>query len=134
MKNQIYNNKKPEILNFVSDDDFKTILNLYKNDYYGKNFQEIELTIKKPYLYSKYEWSVLLQIIWTNQNYFKHLQEFQKIGIKKVKLICSCSCECCKNLLNKEIDIEYIKELPIKQCELNARLCLNAKYNPVIGF
>ena len=90
--------------------------------------------MNKPYPYNKYDWNTLMEIIWTNQYYNKHLQGFKKSGIKKVKLICICNCECCKNLLNKEIPIQQIKELPMKECDFECRICIGARYLPVIDF
>lgn len=131
---EIYSSKKPDIISFISDEDYKLVLELYKNNNYGKNYKELEKIINKSYPYNKYEWTVLLQIVWSNQNYYKHLQEFQKTGIKKVKLSCDCGCECCKDFANKEIDIKDIKELPMKECLFEIRVCQMARYMPVVEF
>ena len=47
--------------------------------------------------------------------------------------MCYENCECCKKYANKKIPIEKIKELPIKECPLNARLCI-ARYRVIIEF
>lgn len=128
--NQIYSDKKPAIIDFIDYQDYRLLLNFYS--IYQRN--NIDKLMKKPYPYNKYDWNTLMQIIWTNQYFYKHLQEFQKIGIKKVQLCCNFHCECCKDILNKEIQIDQVKELPMKECEFNVRICQTAFYKPVIVF
>lgn len=113
---EIYTEKKPDIIEFISDKDFKQLLKLYEGNFYGHKVDFDNLL--GPYPYEKYDWATLLQIIWVNQNYYKHLKEFQKSNIKKVELICAHKCPCCKKLLNKKIPIEKAVELPMEGCEL----------------
>lgn len=65
--------------------------------------------------------------------YLKNLESFKKSGVKKVELICGIDgkCECCKDILDKQIPIEQIIELPMADCEYS--IC-HGRYNPVIDF
>lgn len=46
------------------------------------------------------------------------LKDMKEIGIKKVELVCSQDCECCKEYKNKQIPIEVAPELPMQNCPL----------------
>mgnify|MGYP003293227869 CR=1 FL=1 len=81
--NVIYSNKIPDIIEFVSDNDYRQLLMFY-GAYQREN---IDKMMNKPYPYNKYDWNTLMEIIWVNQYYNKHLQEFKRAGIKKAKLI-----------------------------------------------
>lgn len=65
--------------------------------------------------------------------FLKNLESFKSSGIKKVELICGIDgkCECCKDILNKQIPIEQIKELPMADCEYP--FC-HGRYTSVIEF
>lgn len=88
--------------------------------------------IMGDYPYFKYDWDILLQIVWTFQNFNKKLKEFKNAEVKNVELICFEDCSCCLNLKNNKISINNIPELPMPSCPLNNRLCLSARYNPII--
>ena len=128
---KIYSEKKPEIINFISDTDYQVLLNFYTAHLYGSKTDLNK--ILSPCPYKKYDWNVLLQIVWTYQNSCKTLEEMKKAGIKKVEIDCK-ECEGCKKYLNKKIPIDEAPEIPNKNCPFEARVCLFAHYSPVVEF
>lgn len=131
-KLEIYSYKKPSIINFVNDDDYNLLLEQYLNNVYSK---KIDLNLSfTPYPYNQYNWNTLLQIIWIYQNYCKNIKQLKELGIKKVKLSCTGNCICCKSILNKEININKIVELPRTDCSLDTRICIGAIYTAVFNY
>lgn len=63
--------------------------------------------------------------------FLRDLKSFKKTGIKKVELICFDDCDCCKDLKNKQIPIEKIKPLPMKECPF--AIC-RGRYTAVVEF
>lgn len=130
--NEIYSTKKPDIIDFVSDDDYNRLLDLYRHNYLGA---KVDIRgMLPPYPYDKYDWNVLLQIVWKFQFSSRDLQSYKKNGIKKAKIVCIDDCECCKDLKNKIISVSNLKELPIKECPLDCRVCSGAVYQAVFDF
>lgn len=131
----IYSKNKPEIIDFVSDSDYRVLLNFYGMHFYGSKKKEHKLNnILHPYPYTKYDWDILLQIIWKNQNFHKKIQEFKKADIKKLEINCYENCKCCENLKNKNIEIKNIPEFPRKECPLEDNICKGVSFTPIIDF
>jgi len=131
---EIYSYDKPQIMDFVTDQHYRMLLqSCYSAHLYGSR-KKIDLTtIMGVYPYEKYDWETLLRIVWIYQNYCKNLQQMENAGIKKVELICADDCECCKSLKNKKIPIGEIKELPMKECPFEENIC-RARYCAVADF
>lgn len=124
----IYSYKKPEIINFINDKDYKVLLDLYSNHFYGSKYNFN--TILGVYHYNVFDWNTLLEIIYFNQSYWKRKKELLTLDIKKCEVTCSWGKSC--TLSTREWLTSEVPELPIV-CPLNKSIC-RACLVPVIEF
>lgn len=111
--------KKPDILAFLNDEDYNYVIFLYVLTKKIKSYKLKEY-FKRPYNYTKGEWAYCVDCLQRYENFISYtkfdIEQMKNSGIKKVKLICHENCTCCKNLLDKPISINKIKEIPIRDC------------------
>lgn len=134
--NEEYNSflqlKKPDILNFLSKEDYHYVIFLYTIRRNVKDYKFPKNLLEKDYRYSQYDWKICMDIF---QRYLlfktyteKDLTKMEENNIKKVKLICNEECDCCRSMLNKSFPIAQVKELPMAVCPLEVPLCKGATY------
>ena len=132
---EILNNyPRPKILNFLSEDDYKHVIRIYVLSKHIREYRISKEYFEREYCYPKYEWRVCYEALRTymvfNKYTLPNIQQMKEAGIEKVKLLC-CNdeiCNHCKKNLNRPININNIKELPMPECQLDIRLCVGATY------